>query len=271
MNEFPCQPPVETETGWTVEAALTGESEYLRGHFPGRPILPAVAQLALLTQVVRESWGREVSICSIRDLRFRMPLVPEAQIEVRVGADKGDAESRFGIFCAGKPVSQGIVSWSSEEVAVTSDYDRFQGSPPSGPLILLPQEDEARYVHECVSSDESGLDCLARIPDGNPFRTEGQHGTEIPAFLALELGAQAAAAHEGVMRAASGAEATAVGGYVVRCRQAVFHRTALPADAVFRVRATCDEAAPPLRTYKISVGLDQTALVEGFVSTFASE
>jgi len=269
LNAFDCQAPIETETGWTTGATLTEESAYLRGHFPGNPILPAVAQLALVTQVARSAWDRAVNLEMINDLRFRKPLFPGAELEVRLGPFSEAEDARFSLFLADKPVSQGSVRWTTAAPSSLPAFETFTASDPADPPILLPQEAEARYIHECTSSDADGLRCLAFVPPANPFRTDTELGCMIPAFLALEMGAQAAATHEGVMRAVQGAEAEAVGGYVVRCRQAKFETTLLPADALFRVSATCVEAAPPLRTYKITVGLDQRVLVEGLVSTFA--
>lgn len=269
MIEFACQPPVETETGWTIAARLEAESEYLRGHFPARPILPAVAQLALLTQATRSAWDRDLSLLAINDLRFRQPLFPGAELELRVGPRALDEDTRFGIYLDGKPVSQGSVRWTDTGLPPVLGFESFSPGPASGPPILLPQADEARYIHECLSSDDSGLECAAFVPAGNPFRTETRQGSMIPSFLALELGAQAAATHEGVLRAAGDGEAEAVGGYVVRCRQAAFETTLLPADARFEVAAKLLEAAPPLRTYEVAVGLGERTLVRGLVSTFA--
>ena len=269
MNAFDCQTPIETETGWTTRATLTEESEYLRGHFPGNPILPAVAQLALVTQVARSSWDRAVSLEAINDLRFRRPLFPGAELEVRLGQFSETEATRFSLFISDKPVSQGSVRWTEETLSEVPAHEVFVATPPAGPPILLPQEAEARYIHECVRSDDDSLECIAFIPPGNPFRAETSVGCLVPAFLALELGAQAAATHEGVIRSKAGGEASAVGGYVVRCRQASFELPQLPADAPFRVKATCVEAAPPLRTYRVEIGLDKRVLVEGLVSTFA--
>jgi len=269
LNPFECSSPIETESGWTVQTSLTAESPYLRGHFPGRPILPAVAQLAALTQATRSAWDREVHLSAIKDLRFRQPLFPGAELELRLGAFAGADDTRFGIFLEGKPVSQGAVSWTEEALTELPGHAVFEAKAPSGPPILLPQEAEARYIHECLRSDEDSLECLAFVPGNNPFRTESAHGCVIPAFLALEMGAQAAATHEGVMRSAEGGEASAVGGYVVRCRQASFELPQLPADAAFRVMARCMEAAPPLRTYRVEIALEEQVVVRGLVSTFA--
>ena len=132
---------------------------------------------------------------------------------------------------------------------------------------LLPHAGLALYLTRIVESDESQIVCEAAIDPESPFRDRA--ADTFPAFLGLEMGAQAAAAHEGVLRASSGDEAEPTGGFVVRIRRATFARPALAAGTSYRASARLLEAAPPLRTYAVRLEAEGEVLVEGEVSTFA--
>jgi predicted hotdog family 3-hydroxylacyl-ACP dehydratase len=70
----------------------------------------------------------------------------------------------------------------------------------------------------------------------------------------LELGAQAAAALEALDRAeATGDEAPRIG-FLVRVREAAFLRSDFPVETPLFVTAHLERAAPPLATFRISVG-----------------
>ena len=109
MIDFPLLEPVRTEDGWRVAIDVPEDTDYVRGHFPGAPILPAVAQLALLSQAASTCWKREVGIGGIVDLRFRGQIVPGDQLELFLSPADVAKELRFRLLNAGRVVSQGVV------------------------------------------------------------------------------------------------------------------------------------------------------------------
>ena len=129
----------------------------------------------------------------------------------------------------------------------------------------LPQRPPALLVTEVLAADPEGSRCLARIPADSPFVEQGR----APAYLALEMGAQAAAAGEARQRAAESGGGEAQGGYVVRITRAVFHVTSLDATGEFELHTSLRQAAPPLRTWSCHILQGGELLVEGEVSTFA--
>jgi 3-hydroxyacyl-[acyl-carrier-protein] dehydratase len=83
------------------ERLISADELFLRGHFPGRPILPgvviaeAMAQLAGVVAISAhtELAGRDVLLLGMDHLRFRRPVVP------------GD---RLDLYCERKAVRLGI-------------------------------------------------------------------------------------------------------------------------------------------------------------------
>ena len=55
-----------------------------QGHFPGRPLLPAVVQMMAALQVAGEAWGLEAGPgLSVDRAKFLLPLEPGAEIQVQ--------------------------------------------------------------------------------------------------------------------------------------------------------------------------------------------
>ncbi len=128
---------------------------------------------------------------------------------------------------------------------------------------LLPHRAPALLIVACTESGE-GLRCTGRIASASPFAANDA----APAFLGLELGAQAAAVLEGRARAGAGEPPVGMG-FLVGVRSVRFHRARLPVETDLAVEVEPVEAAPPLRTYRITVAHRGVPCVEGLVSTWS--
>ena len=70
---------------------LTGDGPFLRGHFPGKPIVPGVLVIEALAQVgcvvtlsLPENRGKLVYFAGIDGLRFRRPVMPGDGVRLEV-------------------------------------------------------------------------------------------------------------------------------------------------------------------------------------------
>jgi len=52
------------------------------GHFPGRPILPAVLQIIAANQLVEAATGQRLLSSAIERAKFVLPIVPGAVVEI---------------------------------------------------------------------------------------------------------------------------------------------------------------------------------------------
>jgi len=99
-----------TEPGrgrFAVEVVAGGP--FFEGHFPGAPILPAVAQLVLIEALLRRLPGSSEAIVGIESLRLLNAISPADVIEVRLEQDRdADAASMsFEVVGERGPISQG--------------------------------------------------------------------------------------------------------------------------------------------------------------------
>jgi 3-hydroxyacyl-[acyl-carrier-protein] dehydratase len=96
-------------------ARFPGDSDWFSGHFPGNPIVPGVALIALVAEAVIErerGEGRSLAITGVRRVRFRLPVRPEDEVTLeatRMPGRQGPAYS-FTVCLAGEAVCSGVLT-----------------------------------------------------------------------------------------------------------------------------------------------------------------
>jgi predicted hotdog family 3-hydroxylacyl-ACP dehydratase len=287
----PATQPLPGRSGLSAVAELLvpAGGPIFAGHFPGRPLLPGIAHLALLCQVLEELAARGIlggeapgntAIVEVRRFRLRREIVPGDRIELRVeGWDEAGAEGggcRFDLRrqpAAGQPgeiASEGTVrtgtgSAKPHASAPTPRPDLAPGGSFRPVADLVPHAPPARLLTEVLAGGAGGILCAGSIPADHPLAAGG----EAPGFLAIELGAQAAAAFEALARPPGRRPRI---GYLVGVRDA--HLPArLPTGRTLRVTAVPAGAAAALAIYEMQVAEEGAAepLAAGTISTFLAE
>jgi len=85
------------------------DSGWFSGHFPGKPILPGIAQLAMVSDAIRQAEGKDLSISSIKKIRFRQPVKPDDELKIVVTPVRGEIYS-FCIRLKGETACSGTIS-----------------------------------------------------------------------------------------------------------------------------------------------------------------
>jgi predicted hotdog family 3-hydroxylacyl-ACP dehydratase len=131
---------------------------------------------------------------------------------------------------------------------------------------LVPHTGVARFLTDIVSVSPKAIEAMGAIPAGHAL---ARHGA-VPVFLAIELGAQAAAALEAIGRATEpGATTGPRMGSLVRIREARFDRPSMPVNTPIRISAELVGAAPPLAVYRLSAALGEHVVLTAVISTHA--
>jgi predicted hotdog family 3-hydroxylacyl-ACP dehydratase len=131
---------------------------------------------------------------------------------------------------------------------------------------LVPHRRGARLLTAVASASPQSIEATGVIPPAHPLANGGR----APAFLAIEIGAQAAAAMEAIARReAAGLVGGARPGRLVRIRDARFERDWLPVSTAIAVAAELIGAAGPLAIYQIRASVDGALVVEAVISTHA--
>lgn len=87
---------IETsETGeWYTEVQVPSESLWFSGHFPGDPILPAIAQLGMIFDAVCKVSGFQFRIAGFSRVKFKKMIRPEDCLKITI-VSKEDQEGVY--------------------------------------------------------------------------------------------------------------------------------------------------------------------------------
>jgi predicted hotdog family 3-hydroxylacyl-ACP dehydratase len=232
---------------------IPAASPLFAGHFPGQPILPGIAHLA----IVERALG--APLAAVRAFRVRRPVQPGEALDLTLGVPDPQGWTRFEVRRA------------AEAAVADGAVQPFQGGgaePETAPLsapgelpVLLPHAPPARLVRSVLTASAEEIACAAEIPPDHPLVAAGR----APACLGVEAAAQAAAVLEALARREEDRGPRI--GYLVGIREARFATPGLPAGRAFRVAARLTGSAPPLSIYEITAG-DGGAEVTATISTF---
>jgi 3-hydroxyacyl-[acyl-carrier-protein] dehydratase len=97
----------------SAETTVTPDSLWFNGHFPGTPILPGIAQLALVSDTLREyarCRGGNIAIVEINRVRFRQFIKPNDVLQVKAEPGKEDPSVfKFKVLANGQVACNGIM------------------------------------------------------------------------------------------------------------------------------------------------------------------
>lgn len=255
--------------------AIEADSPWFDGHFPGRPILPGVAELVLALEALRRESGAALPLRGIGFARLRHLVLPGDRLELtaRESATRGDEAGRlrFELERAGTLVANGefIFGEPRPPAASTGAATSTDVTPADAPdpAALLPHQPPMRLLDAVLAQRGESLECLARVPRQCAL---AQAGTA-PALAAIEAAAQAAAAWEALQRRNRGDASAPRVGYLVAMREVEFFSAQIMADRAFRVSVALESAAPPLSHYRFEAALDGALLARGSIATFLPE
>lgn len=242
----------DTGDGRRFAVEIPVASPLFAGHFPGQPILPGVAQLAVIERVLGPLAG-------VRNLKLRRPVSPGDRLDLRVSGPREDGSARFEMSRDGEPVSNGVVLLSpaaGEAWAVAG----WEGEDL--PADLLPHSPPARLVRGLIEASGETIACAAEVPPDHPLVVEGR----FPAFLGIEAAAQAAAVLEALSRTDDDAPGPRIG-YLVGIREARFAVPTLPAGQPFEVTAGLQGGAFPLSLYEVTAAGAVTGAISTYIAT----
>ncbi len=258
--------------GTLLSVEIPEECPAFRGHFPGRSILPAVAQLALVEEGLARLEGATSSpppaIVEISGLRLRRTVGPGERLTLWLGEASERGMRRFEIRSGELSVSGGsvrTVAGEPSEKPGASPLDIEGDECEIFALGRVPHAPPALLIESLVARGAAGAQSRGLIPADSPFASFGR----TPAYLGLEIAAQTAALVEALGR--EGEESGPRVGYLVAIRQARCFVRTLPVGVPLDVFVFLSGSAPPLSIYEIRVGRKGTVWVEGTISTWIAE
>lgn len=81
-----------------VEFRLDPGMVYFKGHFPGRPVLPGVAQLGLACGLCEEIFKTAVPFREVPQAKFLKPMQPSDEIVLALSYDRSSGQADFAYY-----------------------------------------------------------------------------------------------------------------------------------------------------------------------------
>jgi len=105
----------KTETAVTARVDVPEASRWFDGHFPEEPILPGIAQLALVMEVLKKAFGPKTAAIRFSRVRFKQLIRPGDRLDLDIRPKPEDAGSfSFRIACGDQPALSGSVTISGQ-------------------------------------------------------------------------------------------------------------------------------------------------------------
>ena len=274
LGDFALLGIAATADSWEVKVEVPAGARWFDGHFPGHPILPAVAQLALVDRLLRRLAGPGRTTALDR-FRLPLPVAPGDRLAVALARPDAAGRAAFTLRRGTAVVSGGTGEWTPLGPAPAAGAAPAGVAPATDPAAgataevagLLPHRGPALLARRIVERDAGGLLCAGTIPPASPL-AEGADGA-FPAFAAVELAAQAAGLHEILRTAGAGGAAPSLG-YLVRIRAAAFAAADLPAGSPLLARVDREAGAPPLALYRFDVAIAGARIAQSSLGTYAA-
>jgi 3-hydroxymyristoyl/3-hydroxydecanoyl-(acyl carrier protein) dehydratase len=90
---------------------VDADSPWFRGHFPGNPVYPGIAQLGLVFDLLQKHTDTPLRLVDIRRVRFKQMVVPEDNLVVEASPKKDrDGAFAFRILKADTVMTSGMMT-----------------------------------------------------------------------------------------------------------------------------------------------------------------
>jgi 3-hydroxymyristoyl/3-hydroxydecanoyl-(acyl carrier protein) dehydratase len=93
-----------------ADVEVMPDSPWFSGHFPGDPILPGIAQLAMVFDVIDQLSDQNLKISGIRNVKFKQIIKPNDNLRIIATPRKENATSfSFRVIVKGEVACSGIL------------------------------------------------------------------------------------------------------------------------------------------------------------------
>lgn len=129
---------------------------------------------------------------------------------------------------------------------------------------LVPHGRPALLIETVSALHEDGIDCVGTVPADFALAREGL----APAFVGLEIAAQAAAIYEALRRGVEDGGSVRRVGFLVSLRDVRLEQPDLPVGVPLMASVRSLGGAGSLRQYEARIELDGSTVVRGTLGTF---
>jgi 3-hydroxymyristoyl/3-hydroxydecanoyl-(acyl carrier protein) dehydratase len=109
LPEFPIDEAGGADGVRRFRVTVPEESCCFEGHFPGRPVLPGIAHLAIVARAIALCEQGDAALYGVRSVRLRSTVRPGDRLELDIRSSAEDGTARFELRRGTETVSSGTV------------------------------------------------------------------------------------------------------------------------------------------------------------------
>ena len=99
------------ENGISADIHVPPDSPWFDGHFPADPILPGVAQIGLVLDVISKAHNQDLKVSSVRRVRFKRIVRPDDKLKIIAAPLKQEIGSySFRILIQDETICSGVLT-----------------------------------------------------------------------------------------------------------------------------------------------------------------
>ncbi|MCR5218045.1 hydroxymyristoyl-ACP dehydratase [Treponema sp.] len=87
-----------TEDSLEIEFVIPAECDFFDGHFPEFKLLPAVAQVQIVTRFASEYFGTGPFVFRAKRLKFLLPILPDSKVGLSLAVNKEKKSVTFSFL-----------------------------------------------------------------------------------------------------------------------------------------------------------------------------
>lgn len=108
------------------------QSPWFSGHFPGDPILPGIAQLKMVTDIIAEALGQDLYLVDLTRIKFKKLIRPGEILDIHALAGKKENSYSFRISSQQDDVCSGTLT-----LAPTQENEPFMSTDITPTIIRI--------------------------------------------------------------------------------------------------------------------------------------
>jgi 3-hydroxymyristoyl/3-hydroxydecanoyl-(acyl carrier protein) dehydratase len=93
-----------------ISATVTvpGDSPWFSGHFPGNPVLPAIAQISIVFDLIRQAIKKPIMLKTFHRVKFKRIILPDEEMDITAFQLEGTPmDFAFQILVGGEVACKG--------------------------------------------------------------------------------------------------------------------------------------------------------------------
>jgi 3-hydroxyacyl-[acyl-carrier-protein] dehydratase len=99
----------------TASVTTEGNSPWFSGHFPNNPILPGIAQLKMVADLIAKPTEGNLRITGLSRVKFRKIVRPGERLDIQATCDNAEHHYMFRITSGDEDVCSGKIDFTQNE------------------------------------------------------------------------------------------------------------------------------------------------------------